>query len=261
MTAELSGRDLAREALHQALAAAKQRGTDTTVRQKSKRLRTVKRAGGCEPVGLGNALAELIAARGWQPGSTGGDILQRWPAIVPELAEHVRAEHYDQKRRCLHLRPSSPAFATQLNLFQTQLVQRINTALGSQAVRSLQILRPSVQTRNPATDPAPATRSSVTDRQAAAGPDRWPPNEQLVAARAAARAARAERKAAEEARLDALRSRLGPAAVAREPETAFVEGVRAREEADRQARRAADRALAEARRQSATQPLRTPGAA
>ncbi|BFP50086.1 hypothetical protein KCMC57_64540 (plasmid) [Kitasatospora sp. CMC57] len=257
MSTSPSGRDLAREALAQALAHRKKTGgLDATVRQKPKQVRTARRSGGRDPVGLGAALAGLVAERGWQPGAAGGDLLERWPTIAPELAAHVRAEHFDSKLLCLHLRPSSPAFATQLNLFQQQLVQRINTAMGRPTVRSLRILRPTHQSAAP----------RATEVSAEPVPERGPapaaPAElsaELTAARAAARAARAKARAEQDARRAAL---LAPYAhhcpAIREPEEKFVEAVRAREEAEEQARRAA---ALERRRPGTTTPPRASGAA
>jgi predicted nucleic acid-binding Zn ribbon protein len=141
MTEQLSGRDLARETLRQALADAKNRRQEPAAKKRP--LRAVRRnhtAG--DPVALGAALTQLMVDRGLEQGAVGGSVLDRWPQIAPELADHVRAVHYDDKRLRLHLQPTSPAFATQLNLFQAQLVKRINDAMGGRAVQGLQILRP-----------------------------------------------------------------------------------------------------------------------
>jgi predicted nucleic acid-binding Zn ribbon protein len=253
MTTELSGRDLARETLRQALADAKNRKHEPAVKKK-RQLASVKRGpGGREPLALGAALKQVMADRGLEPGTVGGSVLDQWPAIAPELAEHVRAVHYDQKRLRLHLLPSSPAFATQLNLFQKQLIHRINTQFGSRAVHSLQILRPghaggqlSMDNRAPAASDCPAITPPVVATGA-------PPSEEMQAWRTQYR----DQRAAGSAQPSRPTSRWfeGVYGKLREPEAEHGNGVTAREEAEEREQRSADshlRALAVARSQRRT---------
>jgi len=269
VSSELSGADLARTALAAAKAQARQNGTGPgTTGKPKKRLGTAKRGSGRDPVGLGAAFAALIAERGWDLDTRAGSITDRWADIVPpELADTIRPEHYDADTQTLHVRPTTPAAATRIRYGTPQLIARVNEVMERQVVLTVKVLTVG-PARNPVTGPTLESHRPATGERVMHGPNPCPPNDQLRAARAQTKAAQAQRKAAEEERLNALRFRLGPATAIREPETAFLEGVRAREEADRQAQRAAsphDRTLAASRRRrqdgADTPPLRTLGAA
>lgn len=162
---ELSGVDLARSALLAARAAAK----NTPVQPQKKRTgpsRRTQRTGGRDPIGLADAITSMMGDRGWEPPETGGSILDQWPTIAPELVGKVTAERFEHDTGVLHLRPASPAYATQLRLFQAQTLRRIHEKTGTRSVRALRILAPGA----PAVPDTPTLESA--DRPAAETPVR-----------------------------------------------------------------------------------------
>jgi hypothetical protein len=138
---ELSGADLARSALMRARAAAKNQPVQPQKR-KTGPGRRATRTGGRDPIGLADAITAMMGDRGWAAPEAGGSILDQWPTIAPELVGKVTAERFEHDTGILHLRPASPAYATQLRLFQAQTLRRIQDKTGSRAVRGLRILTP-----------------------------------------------------------------------------------------------------------------------
>lgn len=134
---ELSGVDMARAALAQARAAAKTR--PALVTGTKKKPQRVHRRGG-DPISFGTAITGMMDERGWEPPEHGGSIQDQWPAIAPELAPHVLAVRFEHDTGTLHLQPVSDSYATQLRMFQAQLLQRIHDKTGTRAVRRLRIL-------------------------------------------------------------------------------------------------------------------------
>ena len=140
-TPAAAGADLARQALAAARANAKT--TPTQPAKKTRRGPRPARGEGRDPQGLGNILGRLKAEQGWDAGLNGGNLIDQWPTIAPtELAATVQPVAYDPERGILDLRPSSPAYATQVRLFQHQLAKHLNTALGRPAVRTIRVLAP-----------------------------------------------------------------------------------------------------------------------
>lgn len=134
---ELSGVDMARAALAQARAAAKTRPTLITGTKK-KPQRVHRRSG--DPISFGTAITGMMDERGWEPPEPGGSIQDQWPAIAPELAPHVQAVRFEHDTGTLHLQPVSDSYATQLRMFQAQIVRRIHDKTGNRTVRRLRIL-------------------------------------------------------------------------------------------------------------------------
>ncbi|MEU4265625.1 DciA family protein [Streptomyces argenteolus] len=152
----LSGVDLARVALQTARAAAK----SAPRTQRTKTLTTTRsRKSGRDPLPFGEAVAQMVAARGWDTAAataaTSRSVLDQWPAIAPELVGKVDAVQFDTATRTLHLLPATPAHRTQLTLHQKQIVAKINTIAGSDTVQRLEILRPATLTAL-ASPPSPA---------------------------------------------------------------------------------------------------------
>ncbi|MFI0263957.1 hypothetical protein ACH4OW_33640 [Streptomyces sp. NPDC017056] len=89
MTGELSGVDLARQALVAALEAAKKNSAIQTKKPK-RRTGTAVRRDGREPLGLGAAIGMMMTERGMVAPAAGGSVLAAFDAIlaasVPELA-------------------------------------------------------------------------------------------------------------------------------------------------------------------------------
>lgn len=165
-----SGIDLARAALAAARAAAKTRPTQPSNKTRTTRPASNRRPG--DPMGLGAAIDRMMTERGWEPPEQGGSILDQWPAVAPELADKVHAVRYEHDTGTLHLQPVSPAYATQLRMFQSQILRRIHDKTGNRAVRALRILPPGrspAETAGPDTEAAqaPAVETPVRTREAA----------------------------------------------------------------------------------------------
>ena len=155
-----SGADLARLAFQAARAAAKTRPTTQPKLRTAKPIRGERR----EPAGLGNVLGNLTAELGWQAGVQGGDLLTQWPDLCPQYVGRVEPVHYDPRAGRLDLRPSSPAYATQLRLLGGQLCKQINDKMGQDLVRSIRVLPVgALSNEESSSRPAPATPAAAFD--------------------------------------------------------------------------------------------------
>lgn len=140
-TPQTSGKDLARQAL--AAARARAKTAPAPGPKKTRRPSRPTRGGHGDPQGLGRILERLTTEQGWDASLGGGNLIDQWPQICPaELATTVQPVAYDAERGILELRPSSPAYATQLRLFQQQLARHLNAKLGRPAVRGIRVLTP-----------------------------------------------------------------------------------------------------------------------
>ncbi|MGY1503672.1 DciA family protein (plasmid) [Streptomyces sp. QTS52] len=161
-TPEVSGVDLARVALRQAREAARKRG-DSEAHTPRRRQHTAVRRDGREPSGFAAVLKSLMADRAWELPAAGGTVLDRWTdiaaSIAPQLPSHVTAVAFHPENGQLDLRPDSPAYATQLRLISARIVTTVNSAVGTEAVRTIRVLpsgaAPDLRTAQPA--PAAAT--------------------------------------------------------------------------------------------------------
>ncbi|MEU2762959.1 DciA family protein [Streptomyces sp. NPDC007094] len=142
---EPSGADLARIALNQAREAAKQRGASKTQAPRCHQTRTVRRDGR-EPSGFAAVLQHLMTDRAWTLPAAGGTVLERWPSIAatisPQLADHVQALTFHPETGQLDLLPESPAYATQLRLISTRIINAANETTGNGTVRTIRVLPP-----------------------------------------------------------------------------------------------------------------------
>ncbi|MFD3516302.1 DciA family protein [Streptomyces sp. NPDC058657] len=161
-----AGADLARQALNAYRASSK---PSQAVRRR-KPLRSVARRGdGRDPVGLGAVMDRLTTDAGWQDSVGGGTLRERWPTLCPQYAGHVEPVGYDPERRCLELRPGSPAYATQLRLLGGQLAKQINDKVGRPVVDRIKILpvgnlTPAAPARSSGTIQAPRQQPPVEPR-------------------------------------------------------------------------------------------------
>jgi hypothetical protein len=133
-----SGIDLARAALAAARASAKSRPAQPQKKARTRRPSSGRRLG--DPMGLGAAIDSLMADHGWEPPEQGGSILDQWPTVAPELVDKVAAVRFEHDTGTLHLRPVSPAYATQLRLHQTGILAKVQQAPSGRSVRALKIL-------------------------------------------------------------------------------------------------------------------------
>lgn len=97
--------------------------------------------GGRDPLGLGNVVKRMVAERGWSSPVAVGSVMARWPDLVgPEVSAHCIPESFEDTT--LRVRCDSTAWATQLRLLSTALLDRFSRELGPDVVRSLQVLGP-----------------------------------------------------------------------------------------------------------------------
>jgi predicted nucleic acid-binding Zn ribbon protein len=138
MSQQPSGADLARAALAAARADAKTRPTQPQKKARSGARTSLRRPG--DPMGLGAAITRMMTERGWQPPEEGGSILDQWPTIAPELADKVAAVRFEHDTGTLHLRPATHTYATQLRLYQAQILAKVQQHPSGSTVHSLKIL-------------------------------------------------------------------------------------------------------------------------
>ncbi|MFE0580210.1 DUF721 domain-containing protein [Streptomyces sp. NPDC058874] len=141
---ELSGVDLARQALVAAREAAKNNGA--TTRKPKRRATTVVRRDGREPLGLGAAIDTMMTERGLVAPAAGGSVLARFDAIlaaaVPELAGRVKAAAFDADSGRLDVVPDAPAVGTKLRWSAPKLIAAANQTAPEANVRTLHVLAP-----------------------------------------------------------------------------------------------------------------------
>jgi predicted nucleic acid-binding Zn ribbon protein len=217
---ELSGVDLARVALQAARAAARRNGVQDSAAARNRR-RASRRGGavrreGRDPVGLGGALQALIADRAWAVPVAGGGVLADWPALAPELADHVQAVAHDTESGRLDLRPASPAWATQVRLQQAALLARIAQHAGPGVVRTIRVLPPGTAVTGAANSNGAVPVTMVPT------PEPGEPSAGFRRAKAAHQAALREREVPLPVR-EALARQDAVLAANREPEDAFAE--------------------------------------
>ncbi|MDQ4503913.1 DciA family protein [Sinomonas sp. ASV322] len=97
--------------------------------------------GGRDPQGLGSVMSRMVSERGWSSPVAVGSVIARWPELVgPEVAAHCTPESFEDTT--LRVRCDSTAWATQLRLLSTALLDRFARELGPDVVRSLHVLGP-----------------------------------------------------------------------------------------------------------------------
>lgn len=156
---EMSGVDLARQALLVAREAARKNGA---ARQKPKRRTgTTLRRDGREPLGLGAAITTMMTERGLVAPAAGGSVLAQWETILaaaaPELAGHVKAVKFDAGTGRLDVAPDAPAYGTKVRWIAPKLIAAANEKAPGANVRALHVLPPIPGKAGPATaaaDPA-----------------------------------------------------------------------------------------------------------
>ena len=148
---ELRGVDLARRALEEARAAAKASGKSVGQgRASPRRVRTgARRRTGWSGAGpdsrdpqlLSSLTGSLAKNRGWSAKVAEGVVFGRWSSVVGEdVASH--ATPMTLKDGVLSVAAESTAWATQLRMLQSQILAKINAAVGQGVVTSLKITGP-----------------------------------------------------------------------------------------------------------------------
>ena len=155
----VSGIDAAKEALARARAASSASarasaaaGAPRSTRTGARRTTgTDRRSGpgpdGRDPMLLGSSVEKLLQERGWEEPTAAGGLTGRWAEIVGvDVAEHVQVETFepapDGRGLVLVLRADSTAWATTLQYMLPTLRTRIDTELGTGAVRDITVLGP-----------------------------------------------------------------------------------------------------------------------
>lgn len=174
MNAELSGVDLARQALVAAREAAKKNGATST--KPKRRTTTVVRRDGREPLGLGSAISRMMTERGMVAPAAGGSVLAHFDTIlaaaVPELAGHVQAVAFDADTGRLDVAPEAPAYGTKLRWSAPKLIAAANEKVPDANVRTLHVLAPaSMKTDQAAADQAPRPAAAVAPVERRTPPD------------------------------------------------------------------------------------------
>ncbi|WP_432095664.1 DciA family protein [Streptomyces sp. bgisy100] len=145
MSTELSGVDLARQALIAAREATKKNGGAQTKKPK-RRTGSAVRRDGREPLGLGAAIGMMMTERGMVAPAAGGSVLVRFDDILaaaaPELAGHVQAVGFDADTGRLDVAPDAPAYGMQLRWNAPKLIAAANERVPGANVRAVQVLAP-----------------------------------------------------------------------------------------------------------------------
>ena len=99
-------------------------------------------ATGRDPLGLGKVVGRLVAERGWTSPVAVGSVMAEWATLVgPEISSHCTPESFTDTT--LHVRCDSTAWATQLRLLSTSLLDKFRRELGEGVVTKIQVLGPS----------------------------------------------------------------------------------------------------------------------
>ena len=143
--------DAAQVALNRMREAAAARGE---VRRKAPGKATPKRQGlrstrgfsqfhgtGRDPLGLGKVVGRLVAERGWTSPVAVGSVMAEWATLVgPEISAHCTPESFTDTT--LYVRCDSTAWATQLRLLNSSLLELFRKELGDGVVTSIHVLAP-----------------------------------------------------------------------------------------------------------------------
>ena len=91
---------------------------------------------------IGEQIDSLVADRGWEVDVAAGSVMGRWGAIVgAEVAAHTSPVSFEDGQ--LTIKCDSTAWATQLRLMSSTLLQRISDDVGQGVVVELKIVGPS----------------------------------------------------------------------------------------------------------------------
>ncbi len=134
-----SGVELARQALAQARAAAKERGA--VPQGHTRRVRRGPVRSRNEPQLFGDAVRAWLVEHGWQEQVAIGGVFGRWSEIVGEFnAQHLKPVSYEGGE--LVIAADSATMAAHARAMLRDLVRRINEELGHGTVHSIKIQGP-----------------------------------------------------------------------------------------------------------------------
>ncbi len=140
-----SGSDVGRAALERARKAARARGLRPGGSSTRARATDSSRSGpgrdGRDPVPFSETLDRLATERGWNTELSVGGVIGRWREVVgDQVADHCTPETYDDG--VLTVRTDSTAWATNLKLLVPELLGRLATELGPDAVSEVHVVGP-----------------------------------------------------------------------------------------------------------------------
>lgn len=94
-----------------------------------------------DPQEVGDVLANLIGEQGWEGPASLARLEQTWAQIVgPEVAEHVQVEAVNEG--VLRLRADSTAWATQLRLLSSTILEQVKQAMGPDLIHEVSVHGP-----------------------------------------------------------------------------------------------------------------------
>jgi len=136
-----TGPDLARAALAQAKARAREKGLTPRTAVRKRPAPPGAGRDGRDPVLFGAAIRGLIADRGWETTTTAARVLGEWDALVgAEIADHCRPASLLEGE--LVLVAESSAWATQLRLMTRVLMARLAEQVGPDVVTKVVVRGP-----------------------------------------------------------------------------------------------------------------------
>src|SRR5699024_11596788 len=111
--------------------------------RRAKRKRTTNdtpvRSAGPQP--LGDIFSKFLAQRGWKEPVAVGSVLADWASIVgPQIAENTEVEKFENDQ--LVLRASSTAWATQLHLITTNIMNIFVVVYSTGVLANNQLIAP-----------------------------------------------------------------------------------------------------------------------
>lgn len=96
-----------------------------------------------DPGAFNELVVKEIRRNGWSRNFAIGQLRSAWPEIVGEnIAGHTRVVKYNEQKRHLHIESDSTAWATNLRLMQTTILQTIARRVGPDVVAELKIYGP-----------------------------------------------------------------------------------------------------------------------
>lgn len=96
-----------------------------------------------DPVALGAAVDELIEVNEWGRHAELATVMATWDDLVGSgLAEHVKPIGFEAEESILVLQADSTVWATQVRLFTVEILQKIDEAIGSGVVASIEVKGP-----------------------------------------------------------------------------------------------------------------------
>ena len=114
-----------------------------------------------DPQPVGEEVARLVAARGWDAEVQVGSVIGRWPAMVgDQVAAHVEPVSFEGTT--LTVRADSTAWATQMQLLSSSVLARIEAEVGAEVVTDLVVHGPGGPSwrKGPLRAPGPGPRDT-----------------------------------------------------------------------------------------------------